>query len=281
MSDDVRTVAILADVHGNLPALEAVLADVDARGIGEIVVAGDLVGFGAGPNAVVDRLVGSGATLIRGNHEADYVGGYADPATRAAWRADPGLAGMCWYLDRLGSRRAALLTALPDRHWLDPATLVTHGSPRHIRDSVLTETPAEDLAAMFDAEFPRLTFVGHTHLPVIRAVPWGRVVNVGSVGAPRGGRGGRRLDGRAPSRRLRCRGGDRGLRRGDGRGRPDLRRTAGVPPPHRAADLPGLGPRAGRPPARRLACGTGTDPDGRIVIAGADTGWCGAEGEGT
>jgi len=184
MSDGARTVAILADVHGNLPALEAVLADVDARGIDEIVVAGDMVGFGAGPNAVVDRLVGSGATLIRGNHEADYVGGYADPATRSAWRADPRLAGMCWYLDRLGSRRAALLTALPDRHWLDPATLVTHGSPRHIRDSVLAETPAEDLAAMFDAEFPRLTFVGHTHLPVIRAVPWGRVVNVGSVGAP-------------------------------------------------------------------------------------------------
>jgi len=186
MSDGARTVAIMADVHANLPALEAVLADVAARGIAEVVVAGDLVGFGASPNAVVDRLVGSGATLIRGNHEEDYVGGYADPAQRAAWRANPDLAGMCWYLDRLGSCRAALLTALPDRHWLDPATLVTHGSPRHVRDAVLAETPAEDLAAMFGAECPRLTFVGHTHLPVIRAVPWGRVVNVGSVGAPLG-----------------------------------------------------------------------------------------------
>jgi len=177
-------VAILADVHGNLPALEAVLADVAARGIREVVVAGDLVGFGASPNAVVDRLVGSGATLIRGNHEADYVGGYADPAMRVAWRADPDLASMCWYLDRLGPARTARLTALPDRHWLDPATLVIHGSPRHVRDRVLAETPADELAAVFVPAPPRLAFVGHTHLPLLRDVPWGRVVNVGSVGAP-------------------------------------------------------------------------------------------------
>ena len=178
-----RMVAILADVHGNLPALEAVLTDVAARGIGEVVIAGDLVGFGASPNAVVDRLVHRGATLIRGNHEEDYVGGYADPANRAAWRADPDLAGMCWYLDRLGPARTALLTALPDRHRLDPATLVTHGSPRHIRDSVRADTPGDDLAAMFGPAPPRLAFVGHTHIPLLRDVPWGRVVNVGSVGA--------------------------------------------------------------------------------------------------
>jgi predicted phosphodiesterase len=186
MASATRTVAILADVHGNLPALEAVLADVAARGIREVVVAGDLVGFGADPNAVVDRLVARGATLVLGNHEAEYVGGYADPATRTAWRADPDLTSMCWYLDRLGTARAALLTALPDRHWLDPATLVTHGSPRHVRDSVRAETPEDELAAMFAPAPPRLAFVGHTHLPLIRDEPWGRVVNVGSVGAPLG-----------------------------------------------------------------------------------------------
>jgi len=86
MSDGARAVAILADVHSNLPALEAALADVAARGIREVVVAGDRVGFGASPNAIVDRLVDAGATLIRGNHEADYVGGYADPATRGVPR---------------------------------------------------------------------------------------------------------------------------------------------------------------------------------------------------
>ncbi len=179
-----RSVAILADVHGNLPALEAVLADVAARGIDEVVVAGDLVGFGASPNAVVDRLVDPGATLIRGNHETDYVGGHADPATRAAWRANPDLGSLLWYLDRLGDNRAALLAALPDRHWLDPATLITHGSPRHNRDSVTAGTLDADLAAVFGPATPRLAFVGHTHVPLLQSTPWGRVINVGAVGAP-------------------------------------------------------------------------------------------------
>jgi len=184
MSDGLRAVAILADVHGNLAALEAVLADVDARGIGEIVVAGDLVGFGASPNAVVDRLVAVGATLLRGNHEADYVGGYADAAIRAAWRADNTRAALAWYLDRLGDGRIALLTGLPDRHWLDPATLVTHGSARLLRDAIRADTPAADLAAMFAGVPARLTFSGHTHRPVVRPAPYGRAVNVGSVGDP-------------------------------------------------------------------------------------------------
>ena len=184
MSDGTRTVAVLADVHGNLPALEAVLADLAARGIGEVVVAGDLVGFGARPNAVVDRLVALGATLIRGNHEEDYVGGYADPATRVAWRANPERAALCWYLDRLGPARTARLTALPDRHWLDPATLVIHGSPRHVRDAIRPDTSDHALAAMFAGTPARLTFSGHTPRPVVRAAPYGRAVNVGSVGDP-------------------------------------------------------------------------------------------------
>ena len=184
MAMTARAVAILADVHGNLPALEAVLADLAARGIGEVVVAGDLVGLGASPNAVVDRLAASGATLLRGNHEADYVGGHADPALRAAWRGDPVSAALAWYLDRLGPARIALLTALPDRHWLDPVTLVTHGSARQLRDAIRADTPDADLAAMFAGVPTRLTFSGHTHEATIRPAPYGRAVNVGSVGAP-------------------------------------------------------------------------------------------------
>ena len=90
-----RTVAILSDIHGNLPALQAVLADVAARGINEIVVGGDLVGFGAQQNAVIDLLLARGAVLVRGNHEQDYVVPYGDPLIRARWRADPRLVSLC------------------------------------------------------------------------------------------------------------------------------------------------------------------------------------------
>ena len=184
MVGEARTVAILADVHGNLPALEAVLADIAARGINEIVVAGDVVGFGASPNAVVDRLLASGAILLRGNHEADYVSGHDDPALRTQWDADPVSAALAWYLDHLGPERIALLTSLPDRHWLDPATLITHGSARHIRDAVRVTTVDADLAAMFAGVSARLTFSGHTHEAAIRPAPYGRAVNVGAVGDP-------------------------------------------------------------------------------------------------
>lgn len=177
-------VAILSDVHGNLSALEAVLADIAARGVTEVVVAGDLVGFGANPNEVVDLLITRGVTLVRGNHEHEYVAPYADRQTRARWRADPRLASMCWYLDRLGPERGAFLAALPERHWLDEATAIVHGSPRHIRDAVLAGTDEAELDAMFAGTPATAAFVGHTHRPVIRTTAQRRVVNVGSVGAP-------------------------------------------------------------------------------------------------
>ena len=72
-----RRLAVLSDVHGNLPALRAVLADADAHGAEELVVAGDVVGFGPEPGAAIDLLRERGAHIIRGNHEKDYVAVYA------------------------------------------------------------------------------------------------------------------------------------------------------------------------------------------------------------
>lgn len=177
-------IAILADVHANLSALRAALSDAADQGATRIVVAGDLVGFGPQPNAVVDLLRVVGVELVRGNHEQDYVGAYARTNVRERWRADPLLASMCWYLDRLGDERHALLAALPERLWLDDVTLVTHGSPRHIRDGIKVDTPDAAVAAMFAGVPACLAFVGHTHRAMIRSVGGRTVVNVGSVGTP-------------------------------------------------------------------------------------------------
>ena len=67
----MRRVAVLADVHGHLVALRAVLADLDALGVNEIVVAGDMVNFGPQSPEVVDLLRERGARLVRGNHEVE------------------------------------------------------------------------------------------------------------------------------------------------------------------------------------------------------------------
>lgn len=177
-------VAVLSDIHGNVVALRAVLADIEALGIGWIVVAGDMVGFGPNPDEVVDLLAARGAQMIRGNHEKDYVALYATPQMPALWRTDPRLRSMAWSMERLGPQRRAFLSALPDRLLLDEATLVVHGSPRHVRDAILASTAEDDLEAMFAGESARLSFVGHTHRPLVRATARRRVVNVGAVGLP-------------------------------------------------------------------------------------------------
>ena len=184
MAAVAERIAIMADVHANLAALRATLADAAAQGATRIVVAGDLVGFGPQPNATVDLLRECGATLVCGNHEQDYVGQYGQAAIRERWRADRRFASLCWYLDRLGGDRSALLTALPTEHWLDDATLVTHGSPRHIRDGIKAETPDDVLRTMFSASAATVAFVGHTHRQLIRVFGGRTVINVGSVGTP-------------------------------------------------------------------------------------------------
>jgi hypothetical protein len=94
---------------------------------------------------------------------------------------------MVWNMEMLGPERRAFLAGLPDRLLLDEATLVVHGSPRHVRDAVTAGTPLEELEAMFVGEECRLAFSGHSHRPVIRETATRRLVNVGSVGLSLGG----------------------------------------------------------------------------------------------
>lgn len=185
-----RRLAILADIHGNLVALRAVLADAVAAGAEELVVAGDLVNRGPDSAAVVDLLRARGARLLRGNHEADCVAAYGTPAAPPAWATSPGYGLLRWTMEALGPERRSFLAALPDRLWLDDATVVAHRSPRVGRDAVRADTPESALAAMLPNPAIRLAFVGHTHRSLIRELPargaWPacRFVNVGAVGDP-------------------------------------------------------------------------------------------------
>lgn len=167
MRDDaVRRVAVIADMHGHLAALRAVLADIDRVGVDEVVVAGDIVNFGPDPAEVVDLLRARHATMIRGNHEHDVAAPYGTPA---ASHGPDSISG--YSMELLGAERRAFLAALPDRLPLDEATLVVHGSPRHRRDSVTASRSDADLEAMHNGEPARLVFVGHCHEPLIRDVP--------------------------------------------------------------------------------------------------------------
>ncbi|TCM17773.1 putative phosphodiesterase [Novosphingobium sp. PhB165] len=176
-------VAVLSDIHGNLRALDAVLADAERRGIGRIVNLGDILSGPLDPAGTADRLMALGLETIRGNHERQLLElppermGLSDAAT----------------IDRLEPRHLEWLASLPETLWLEPDLYACHGS----RDSdleYLLETvepegcrPAREveITARLAAIAAPMILCGHTHLPRhVRLADGRQVVNPGSVGLP-------------------------------------------------------------------------------------------------
>ncbi len=173
-------VAALYDIHGNLPALEAVLGEIDGEDVDAILIGGD-VSAGPFPAEALERCRGLGdrARWVRGN--ADRI--------LAAGGAEGGLADV-WCAEQLSAEQRDLLGGLPDRCVLEVDGLgpvcFCHGSPRS-DDEILTErTPVERLAAAIAGVAEQSIVHGHTHVPYDRAVGARRVVCPGSVGMPYG-----------------------------------------------------------------------------------------------
>jgi predicted phosphodiesterase len=174
-----RMLACLYDVHGNLPALEAVLDDARARGATRWVLGGDYALFGGWPAETVAMLRElENAVWIRGNGER--------------WTAEPDSAPPWVVQDRaIASARAALgdelVAAMGDIAALahDRDALVCHGSPPSDVRSFLP-TPAEDETELLEGVRHARVIFGHTHLPFrrISSVRGIELVNPGSVGMP-------------------------------------------------------------------------------------------------
>jgi len=152
-------VALLADVHANLDALEAVLKDAARHGIAEIWHLGDLVGYGPDPDAVVGRLAGTGAACVMGNHDAAAAGLLStDDFNRLAAEA------AAWTARTITEATREFLRSLPlvSR---DGIVSRAHGTLREPLWEYLTTIPAAK--AQFAAQQTRLSVVGHTHLPLV------------------------------------------------------------------------------------------------------------------
>jgi predicted phosphodiesterase len=168
-------VAALYDVHGNLPALEAVLEDAGAAGVDRYLLGGDYSLFGAWPLETVTRLRELDAEWIRGNGER--------------WTASPADApdGVRPAIDRcrelLGPELVSELAALPE--FLERGdTLYCHGSPASDVRSFLPEAASDEAELLAGVRAARLVF-GHTHLAFARRTAQGiELVNPGSVGMP-------------------------------------------------------------------------------------------------
>ncbi|MDZ7704641.1 MAG: metallophosphoesterase family protein [Trueperaceae bacterium] len=182
--------AILADIHGNIHALDAVLADIETQSADRLVVNGDLVNRGPNNVAVVERVLSLGATVTLGNHD-DLMRKWVerDDDIPEHWFGDPLWEGMAWSARQLADANLiGPLRDLPLTHRINaegaPTLLVSHGSPRHYREGYGRYLSDQDIAEII-TQYPADVLVGsHTHQPMARR--WGphHVLNTGSVGTP-------------------------------------------------------------------------------------------------
>jgi putative phosphoesterase len=179
------TVAALCDIHGNLPALDAVLAD-PAFARADVVVIGGDVAAGPLPAEVLDRLAQLELPIrwVRGNADREVVASFDRGDTDASVHPDdPAARADAYTAGHITRAQRDLLAGFEDVVSLDGA-LFCHGSPRDDNEIITALTPAERLAPMLDGVDEALVVCGHTHHQFELRAGDQRVVNAGSVGMP-------------------------------------------------------------------------------------------------
>jgi predicted phosphodiesterase len=178
--------AVLADIHGNLPALEAVLAEVDAAGVDAVVLLGDIA-LGPMPAQTLDRLaaLGDRAVWVHGNCEREMVTAFDGGEVPGPFGADAAASAAL-----IDQAQRDLIGGLPLTVTLDidgvGPVLFCHASPRRDDEMVLVDSPPERWAEVLDGVDAGVVVCGHTHMPFDRLAAGRRVVNPGSVGMPYG-----------------------------------------------------------------------------------------------
>jgi putative phosphoesterase len=192
VSADADTAAVITDIHGNLPALEAALARIEELGVERVFCGGDLVGYGPRPNEVCTLIAGREIPTIYGNYDyaiarddEDCGCAYVTPHDR-----ELGQLSVNWTLANTSRETKKFMRGLPfdlrfpvggvDVH-------LVHGSPRKVNEYLFEDKPASLYERLAAAESgPALVF-GHTHKPWVREYGGVRFVNCGSVGKPKDG----------------------------------------------------------------------------------------------
>ncbi len=175
-------IAILADIHGNVPALEAVLADIATQEVDEVLVGGDLVGRGPQGSRVVQRIRSLGYPTIGGNHE-DYLLEFRRGAIPADWRTTEEWAAARFMAAELENDDVAFIQNLEFRI-CRPGLELVHGTPASNREGIGPWTSDAELCTHLDQIREDVLVCAHTHRPLERRLGQRAVINVGSVGLP-------------------------------------------------------------------------------------------------
>ncbi|AFZ31531.1 metallophosphoesterase [Gloeocapsa sp. PCC 7428] len=205
--------AVMSCIHGNLPALDAVLADIAQQKADRIYCVGDLVGYGPYPNEVVERIRTLNIPTCAGCWDEDVVEGLnaCDCSYPSLLAEKRGMAAHAWTNQEVTPETREFLAQLP--HSLHEGNLCfVHGSPYSAHEYLLPEMDAFVAMERVLSTGADVLFCGHTHVPYVRSLdngqwqiritgpsldseqhlkftaPFKQIVNVGSVGEPRHGR---------------------------------------------------------------------------------------------
>jgi predicted phosphodiesterase len=192
--------ALISDIHANLPALDAVLADIDRRHFDAVYHLGDLVGYAPWPNEVVERLRRDGIAGVAGNYDSTVATDYKHCGCRYEDPRQEELSHVSyeWTRRHVSATTKAWLGTLPFRidvrplggHASGPTLTLVHGN-QTLNTVYVTEDRSDDflakMGATLGARAGDIVAFGHTHVPWHRAVDGIHFVNTGSVGRPKDG----------------------------------------------------------------------------------------------
>lgn len=185
-------IAVFSDVHSNLPALEAVLADIAAVGVDDRYCLGDLVGYAPWPNETLELLQREDIPVVMGNYD-DGTGydreecgcAYKDPVEKAL-----GDRSFAWTKERTSdANKAWLRTLAPQIRFEQDGQrfLLVHGSPRKINEYLFEDKPDSTFERIAQGAGADIIVCGHTHRPYVKDAGGARFINDGSAGKPKDG----------------------------------------------------------------------------------------------
>jgi len=185
-------IAIFSDIHGNLPALDAVIADINRQRPESVYCLGDLVGYASSPNEVIARIRGKGYPTIMGNYD-DGVGfdrAECGCAYKEALDRELGQQSLEWTKAHTTEENKAFLRTLLPELRVDVSgtrVLLVHGSPRKMNEYLFEDRPLSSFQRLARSSNADVVVFGHTHVPYTKTVDGVLFVNVGSVGKPKDG----------------------------------------------------------------------------------------------
>lgn len=172
-------IAVIADPHANLPALQAVMEALEKESPERSLCAGDLIGYNPHPNEVIAKLRDNGFECISGNHDRAVLTG------DFSWFNEVAAEALRWTSMRLTEESRTFLSSLPTRlrsNVRDVSIAMFHGSPRDDDEYVMPYDASDEFVRLSGS---RVTLLGHTHVPMLFRYPSGVLANPGSVGQPR------------------------------------------------------------------------------------------------